>query len=116
MRRLLAQFERATTCVADALSTPWALIAFLVVTLAWAATGPSCRYSDAWQLVINTSTTIANTFLALVLLNSQRRRDEAGQAKLDELIIRIQGPRNELAHLEDRPSEEIDRVREETRG
>jgi len=83
--------------------------------VAWAATGPLFGFSDTWQLVINTSTTIV-TFLMVFLIQSTQNRDtEAMQVKLDE-IIRVMGKaQNELLDLEELEDNELDRIRDSYR-
>jgi len=85
-------------------------LAFLLV-LVWAATGPLFDYSENWQLVINTGTTII-TFLMVFLIQASQNRDGAAiQGKLDELI-RASNARNEFIGLDKKPKEEIEAVRE----
>lgn len=82
----------------------------LLLVIVWAVTGPLFGYSDTWQLVINTSTTIL-TFLAVFLIQNTQNRDGAAiQAKLDELI-RVTAARNELIRAEARSEEEIELLR-----
>lgn len=90
--------------------------AFVVATLSviiWAATGPLFHYSDTWQLIINTGTTLV-TFLAVFLIqHSQNRDGKAIQLKLDELIRSTQQARNKLIDLEHCTDEEIERLQKE---
>lgn len=74
----------------------------------WALTGPVFHYSDTWQLVINTGTTVI-TFLMVFLIQATQNRDTVAlQLKLDELIIATQGARNEIACIEDKPEEALE--------
>lgn len=91
---------------------PAAFIAAMIIVILWAVTGPFFGFSDTWQLVINTGTTIV-TFLMVFLIQSTQNRDsEAVQLKLDELIRAVQGAQNALLNLEDLNQEDLDRLRE----
>src|SRR3954447_15411567 len=86
------------------------LIAVLIIAI-WAITGPLFHFSDTWQLVINTGTTII-TFLMVFLIQSTQNRDtEAMQLKLDELIRAMEGARNRLLQLEDLSEEEMTQIK-----
>ena len=81
------------------------------IIVVWAITGPIFGFSDTWQLVINTGTTII-TFLMVFLIQSTQNRDsEAMQVKLDELIHVMKGAQNALLDLEELEEEELDRIR-----
>ena len=87
------------------------IIAMLSIVL-WALTGPLFGFSDTWQLVVNTATTII-TFLMVFLIQSTQNRDsEALQVKLDELIHVTKGAQNALLDLEELEEEELDRIRD----
>ena len=105
-------FTRLTKATAHITGRP---ITFLLATLTivvWAVTGPLFAFSDTWQLVINTSTTIV-TFLMVFLIQSTQNRDaEAVQVKLDEIIRSIEGAKNELLDLEELEVSELDNIRE----
>ena len=87
------------------------LIAVLLV-LVWAATGPLFGYSDTWQLVINTSTTIVTFLMVFLIQHTQNRDTMAIQLKLAELIIAAQGAKNNLATAEDMCEEDLERLHE----
>ena len=84
----------------------------LLIIVIWAITGPLFKFSDTWQLVINTSTTIITFLMVFLIQNTQNRDAEAAQLKLDELIRAISGAKNAMLDLEDLDQEELDEVRE----
>jgi low affinity Fe/Cu permease len=89
-------------------------LAFIVATLAcviWAVTGPLFNYSDTWQLVINTGTTVLTFLMVFVLQHSQNRDAVAIQAKLDELILHTKDARNDLIEAEKLTEKELDILR-----
>jgi low affinity Fe/Cu permease len=93
-------------------SAPAFLIALLIVVV-WGITGPMFGYSDTWQLVINTGTTIV-TFLMVFLIQATQNRDgKILQLKIDELIRAVEAARTRLVGLEDLPDEEIERLQKE---
>jgi low affinity Fe/Cu permease len=99
--------------VSDSVGSHWAFCAALAVVLAWAVTGPVFHFSDSWQLVINTGTTIV-TFLMVFLIQATQNRDgKAVQLKLDELIRAQRSARNVFADLENAGEAELKRFEEE---
>jgi low affinity Fe/Cu permease len=89
---------------------PIAFITAVAVVVIWAVTGPLFHYSDTWQLVINTSTTIITFLMVFLIQNTQNRDTMALQVKLSELIIAVQGAHNQLAAAEDLSEEELERL------
>jgi low affinity Fe/Cu permease len=89
------------------MGAPWAFAAALVVVLAWAITGPLFHFSNAWQLIINTGTTIMTFLMVFVIQNTQNRDSQVMQLKLDELIRAIRPARNELMNMEGMSDEEL---------
>lgn len=105
-------FSRFAKWTARATGRPMTFCLALAVIIIWAVTGPLFDFSDTWQLVINTGTTIV-TFLMVFLIQSTQNRDsEAIQVKLDELIRSIEGAHTALLDLEELEEEELDRIHE----
>jgi low affinity Fe/Cu permease len=103
-------FRRFSHRVSVAVGAPWAFIAAVIVVLFWIVTGPLFRYSDAWQLSINTGTTIITFLMVFVIQNTQNRDSQVAQLKLDELIRAVRKARNELVDLEALPDAELERL------
>jgi low affinity Fe/Cu permease len=82
------------------------------IIIVWAATGPLFHFSDTWQLVINTGTTIVTFLMVFLIQNTQNRDSEALQLKIDELIRAIEPARNETLDLEELDEEELDALRD----
>ncbi len=95
--------------------TPLAFIVAVVLILIWAATGPIFGFSDTWQLVINTGTTILTFLMVFLIQNTQNRDARAIHLKLDELIRSMHQARNSLVDLEDMSDEELDKLQDEFR-
>src|SRR3954463_15410800 len=110
---MIATFHRLAAAVARATGSAWAFIAALFVIVMWAVMGPAYRYSDTWQLVINTGTTIVTFLMVFLIQNTQNRDTRAMQLKLDELIRAVKGARNKLVSLEEMTDEELDKLQEE---
>jgi low affinity Fe/Cu permease len=85
----------------------------LLIIIAWATSGPIFGFSDTWQLVINTSTTIVTFLMVFVIQNTQNRDAKATQIKLDELIRAVRDARNQFIGEESEDEEELERDREE---
>ncbi|MGE3064325.1 MAG: low affinity iron permease family protein [Hyphomicrobiaceae bacterium] len=99
-----SDFSRHAACW---LGTSWAFLAALLVVIVWIASGPVFGYSDTWQLVINTGTTIVTFLMVFLIQNTQNRDAQALHLKLDELIHSTKAARNKLIDLEDCTDEEI---------
>jgi len=105
-------FTRLTKSTARAAGRPLAFTVAVGVLLTWAVTGPIFRFSDTWQLVINTGTTIV-TFLMVFLIQSTQNRDgEAIQVKLDEIIRALDSANNELLDMEEMEEAELDQIKD----
>jgi low affinity Fe/Cu permease len=106
---LFTRFSRATS---RATGRPATFTIAVLVLLVWAATGPVFGFSDSWQLVINTGTTIVTFLMVFLIQNTQYRDAEAMQVKLDELIRAVEGAHNSMVDVEDLSDEELDRLRD----
>ena len=107
MNRLFNQIAGSVSAFAG---QPHAFVLALVCVLVWAVTGPMFQYSETWQLVINTGTTIVTSLMVFLVQNSQNRDAVAMQAKLDELIRVSQGE-NHFIGIEHLPEEEVEEFR-----
>jgi len=104
-------FEGAASKVATAAGRPKAFLLACLVIIVWAASGPLFHWSDTWQLVINTGTTIVTFLMVFLIQNAQNRDGAAIQAKLDELIRAVGHARNEFIGIEHLTELELDRIR-----
>src|SRR5437764_7343234 len=100
-------FRKFAAATASAVGSPWAFFVAAVVIIVWAITGPIFGFSDTWQLIINTATTVVTFLMVFLIQNTQNRDARAIHLKLDELIRGLQGPRNKLVDLENCSDEEI---------
>lgn len=109
--------DRIFTVVAGRIAAvagqPIAFIIAVALIIVWGATGPMFDYSDTWQLIVNTSTTIVTFLMVFLIQNSQNRDAAALQAKLDELIRAVEGARTEFIGIEHRSDTEIELIRAE---
>src|SRR3954451_21482768 len=108
-----SELARRTACALGS-STAFALACATIIV--WAVTGPIFRYSDTWQLVINTGTTIVTFLMVFLVQNTQNRDARALHLKLDELIRSVQDARNKLIDLENCSDEEIERIENQFRA
>ncbi|HUQ41463.1 MAG TPA: low affinity iron permease family protein [Candidatus Limnocylindrales bacterium] len=102
-------FSRAASIVAGLTGTPWAFLLAISVIVTWAVTGPIFGFSDTWQLVINTGTTIVTFLMVFLIQNTQNRDARAMHLKLDELIRAVPQARNEFMEAEEEDLDEIER-------
>ena len=98
------------------LGSAWAFTAAVLAILIWLVTGPMFHFSNTWQLIINTATTIITFLMVFLIQNTQNRDAKAMHLKLDELIRAIKDARNELVDLEDLSDEELQKVEEQFRS
>lgn len=107
--------DRVFTIVAGRIAAlagqPVTFIVAVLLIAAWGLTGPVFGFSDTWQLIVNTSTTIVTFLMVFLIQNSQNRDAAALQAKLDELIRAVEGARNEFIGIEHRSDTEIEAIR-----
>ncbi|HEX4638937.1 MAG TPA: low affinity iron permease family protein [Chthoniobacterales bacterium] len=100
-------FARKSSSV---LGSPWAFAIAILIIVVWGLTGPTFHYSDTWQLIINTGTTIVTFLMVFLIQNTQNRDAKAMHLKLDEIILALEKARNELVDLENLSDEELDRL------
>lgn len=100
-------FSTFSTTAANLLGSPWLFVANVLLILVWLASGPFFHFSDTWQLLVNTATTVI-TYLAVFLIQNTQNRDAlAVHLKLDELISSLEGARNRFVNLENVSDEEL---------
>ena len=109
----MSWFARFAKGTSRAAGRPMAFALAVSIVVVWALTGPLFGYSDTWQLVINTGTTIVTFLMVFLIQHTQNRDSEAMQVKIDELIRATEGAHNALLDLEDLDEEEQDRLRNE---
>ncbi len=107
------QFRQFSHNISIAAGSPNTFIISLLIILIWAVTGSFFNFSDTWQLVINTGTTIITFLMVFLIQNTQNREARATQLKLDELIRAVHGARNRLIELENLSDEDLDKFSQE---
>ena len=106
-------FTRFAKWTAWASGRPTTFVIAVLIIFVWALTGPIFEFSDTWQLVINTGTTIITFLMVFLIQNTQNRDTEALQVKLDEIIRSMEKARNEMLDLEELDDEDLDEIRKE---
>jgi low affinity Fe/Cu permease len=115
MTGLNNHFSRMAQVFAAWAGHPAAFLVAILVVLCWAALGPVFNYSDTWQLVINTGTTIVTFLMVFLIQNTQNRDILTVQLKLSELVLAMRGAENKFAALEDLTDEELHQLHEQCR-
>jgi len=106
-------FTRIATAVSFAVGQPWAFIIAVFCIIFWALSGPVFGFSDTWQLVVNTATTIVTFLMVFLIQNTQNRDARAIHLKLDELIRSVKGARTAMVALENCSDEELAALQDE---
>lgn len=112
-RRWSDVFNSFAKVSAAAVGSPWMFLLAVIVVLAWILLGPMLGYSDTWQLMINTGTTILTFLIVFLIQNTQTRDAKAIHLKLDELIHKVKGARNQMISLESCTEEELDQLQKQ---
>ncbi|HEX6748109.1 MAG TPA: low affinity iron permease family protein [Longimicrobium sp.] len=107
------RFRRFAQAVSNVVGSAWTFIAAVLVILAWAVTGPMFGYSNTWQLIINTGTTIVTFLMVFLIQNTQNRDAKAIHLKLDELLRAVAKARTGLVDVESMSDEELAKLQEE---
>ncbi len=113
--RLHEQFSAFSQGTAHITGHPATFLLAVLTIVVWAVTGPIFHYSDTWQLVINTGTTIVTFLMVFLIQNTQNRDTLALQIKLSELILAQKGAKNSMASLEDLSDDELEALHDECR-
>ena len=100
-------FGKAASRVSEATGSAWTFTLAILLIVGWAVSGPIFGFSDTWQLIANTFTSLVTFLMVFLIQNTQRRDAKATQLKLDELIRAVAAARNELIGAEDEPEEEL---------
>ena len=110
MRDAFRVFARHTSAI---LGSAWAFCGAILIIVVWALTGPTFHFSDTWQLIINTGTTIVTFLMVFLIQNTQNRDAKAVHLKLDELIRALKGARNKLVDLEELSDDELNNLEQQ---
>jgi low affinity Fe/Cu permease len=108
-------FRRFSSVASAAVGSFWAFLLAFVVVVAWGCTGPIFKYSDTWQLVMNTTSSIVTFLMVFLIQNTQNRDTVAIQLKLDELLRGVAGARTAMVDLEAMSDDELERLQREFR-
>ena len=113
---LAERFSRFAQRTAVWTGHPVAFLMAVALIVVWVVTGPVFHYSDTWQLVINTGTTIVTFLMVFLIQNTQNRDTMAVQLKLSELVLAVKGAENKFAAIEDLSDEQLEQLHEECRA
>jgi len=113
LNKMHEMFRKFSNKTSEIVGSPWAFMIAALVIVLWAVSGPIFGFSDTWQLVINTSTTIITFLMVFIIQNTQNRDNKAIQLKLDELIRSQADARNSMLDLENLSDEELKRIQKE---
>jgi low affinity Fe/Cu permease len=98
------------------LGSAWAFCGAVFVIVVWLVTGPTFHFSDTWQLIINTATTVITFLMVFLIQNTQNRDAKAMHLKLDELIRAVKGARNQLVDLEELSDDDLKKLEKQFQG
>ena len=106
-------FRKFANKTSEIVGSPWAFLIALLLTIAWAISGPFFGFSDTWQLVVNTASTISTGLIVFLIQNTQNRDAKAIHLKLDELLRGVEGARTSMVDLEDLSDEDLKKLQNE---
>ncbi|MGI8783479.1 MAG: low affinity iron permease family protein [Acidobacteriota bacterium] len=106
-------FRTFAKVTSETVGSPWSFLVAVAIIVSWGSTGPIFGFSDTWQLIINTGTTIVTFLMVFLIQNTQNRDAKAIHLKLDELIRAVKGARTGLVDLEDLSDDELERLQNE---
>jgi low affinity Fe/Cu permease len=100
-------FRKIASQISVLMGSAWVFVLAVTIIVVWAVTGPIFQFSNTWQLIINTGTTIVTFLMVFLIQNTQNREAKATQIKLDELIRALKGARDSLVDIENLSDEEL---------
>lgn len=106
-------FRALAERISNIVGSSWSFITAALLVVLWVISGPIFGFSDTWQLVINTGTTIVTFLMVFLIQNTQNREAKAVQLKLDELLRAVQGARTEMINLDMLSDKDLDTLREQ---
>jgi low affinity Fe/Cu permease len=109
------RFDKLARKSSNAVGSPWGFGIALIVVVLWALSGPVFGFSDTWQLIINTATTISTGLIVFLVQHAQNHESKALHAKLDELILKLESTEDRFVGLEERPESDLESIRQEVR-